>query len=574
MVEVTAISRPRRWDSPFDPALGDDDIDRILAAPMFNGLDQSRFPPTLSLREIIRNDSRIDRYRRGDIIVRNGDYGNSVFVILSGRVRVLIDEIPEIGRRPARRRRSPWRLFSQLWTNPPLPEGRAVDAWSPSAALHLRRESGPVRAYLPEVERVIAGHHTIPLAEGELFGEIAALSRTPRTATVFADSDCELVELRWQGLRDIRSRDDHLRAEIDRRHQDRALRAHLAETPLFAHLDDDTLAAIAAETRFESYGTTDLFSAFDRTDSQAEAGAALANEPLIAEEGTYLNDLIMIRAGFARITARLDHGHRTVGYVRQDDLFGLGELVEQWRSNEPAALRCSLRAIGYVDILRVPSPLIERHVLARLPADRLPPPPPHPASRPASLPAWQARDAEAGLEQSLADFLIDHRVINGTATMLINLNRCVGCDDCVRACAAAHGNNPRFVRDGPALGDVMVANACMHCIDSVCLIGCPTGAIHRDVATGRVLINEATCIGCGTCANSCPYDNIRMVEIRDRAGKFIVDRETNAPIRKATKCDLCSDQLGGPACQRACPHDALVRIDLREQDRLAQWVRR
>jgi Fe-S-cluster-containing hydrogenase component 2 len=65
-----------------------------------------------------------------------------------------------------------------------------------------------------------------------------------------------------------------------------------------------------------------------------------------------------------------------------------------------------------------------------------------------------------------------------------------------------------------------------------------------------------------------------MVEVRDRAGAFVVDEVTGDPIQKATKCDLCFDQLGGPACQRACPHDALIRVDMRDKDALARWVNR
>ena len=172
------------------------------------------------------------------------------------------------------------------------------------------------------------------------------------------------------------------------------------------------------------------------------------------------------------------------------------------------------------------------------------------------------------------DFLADHRFLNGTETMLINLDRCTRCDDCVRACAATHDNNPRFVRQGPKHDQLMVANACMHCVDPVCMIGCPTGAIGRDQATGVVRINDRTCIGCGTCANSCPYDAIRMVEIRDAAGVIFLDEATNQPILKATKCDLCADQLTGPACQQACPHDALVRINMADQAGLASWLGR
>jgi Fe-S-cluster-containing hydrogenase component 2 len=53
-----------------------------------------------------------------------------------------------------------------------------------------------------------------------------------------------------------------------------------------------------------------------------------------------------------------------------------------------------------------------------------------------------------------------------------------------------------------------------------------------------------------------------MVEITDSNGKFAIDEQTHKPIVKATKCDLCADTLGGPACERACPHDALSRVDL------------
>jgi Fe-S-cluster-containing dehydrogenase component len=109
----------------------------------------------------------------------------------------------------------------------------------------------------------------------------------------------------------------------------------------------------------------------------------------------------------------------------------------------------------------------------------------------------------------------------------------------------------------------------------VCMIGCPTAAIHRDQESGQIVIEDETCIGCGTCASSCPYENIRMVEIRDGSGHAVRDGATNLPIMKATKCDLCVDELGGPACQRACPHDALVRIDLSSgpQD-LVKWLSR
>ncbi|MBT5110894.1 MAG: 4Fe-4S dicluster domain-containing protein, partial [Rhodospirillaceae bacterium] len=96
------------------------------------------------------------------------------------------------------------------------------------------------------------------------------------------------------------------------------------------------------------------------------------------------------------------------------------------------------------------------------------------------------------------------------------------------------------------------------------MIGCPTGAIHRSLQTGSVIINDITCIGCATCANSCPYNNIAMVAIRDIDGREITEPQSGKPIFKATKCDYCEGQPGGPACVRACPHDALKRVDFHE----------
>jgi len=65
-----------------------------------------------------------------------------------------------------------------------------------------------------------------------------------------------------------------------------------------------------------------------------------------------------------------------------------------------------------------------------------------------------------------------------------------------------------------------------------------------------------------------------MVEIRDQSGALIRDQETRAPIQKATKCDLCIDQQVSPACQNACPHDALTRVDMRQTQNLLELLER
>ncbi len=567
MTESLAIERPQRWDQPFGPEMTDSDIDRVLGLAIFKDIDETQFPRDQSLRDIIRKDGRIENYQRGDIVVREGDYGNSVFVIMMGSIRVVFDDITEIGlaREAPRARRSIVEVLSQLWTNDKMPEVRDVATYQGGAALSIRGESTAARTFIKDVDAFITAHETFPMSTGEAFGEIAALSRTPRTATVFADKPLEVFELRWQGLRDIRRRDRQFREHIDGLYRKRRWSQELMEVPLFSRLDEQTLEVIARHALFETYGEFEWFTSYKRARDAAEV---LKAEPVIAEQGAYLDGLIIIRSGFARITERLDHGERTVGYATTNDVFGLDDIVGHWRDSADLRLGRSLRAIGNVDVLRIPTALVEEHVLPNAPEELLQ----GHLARVGS--ASFAKTGPSGLEQSLIDFFVDNRTMNGTATMLINTDRCVGCDDCVRACATAHNNNPRFVRHGPAHDNIQIANACMHCVDPVCMIGCPTGAIARNLADGRVMIDDRICIGCGTCANSCPYNNIQLVEIRDNNGAFIVDEASQQPIVKATKCDLCYGQPGGPACERACPHDALIRIDMRDQARLAEWVTR
>ena len=238
-------------------------------------------------------------------------------------------------------------------------------------------------------------------------------------------------------------------------------------------------------------------------------------------------------------------------------------------------MQFTLRAIGYTHALIVPTRIMEQIVLPTLPRSEWPPL----ISAATDEPGTDTPDESAQTEArervgaDVLEFLTENRFFNGTAAMAIDLDRCTRCDDCVRACASTHDNNPRFLRHGPSSGRLMIANACMHCADPVCMIGCPTGAIHRESFAGQVVINPVTCIGCKACYNNCPYDAIRMVEIRDQDGEFLLDQELK-PITKATKCDLCVENHGGPACERACPHGALKRVNLNDLQALTKWMKR
>jgi len=581
-----AVVRPERWDVPFSEAMRTDAVDELLKIEPFRSMDPARFPSTLPLRGILKNDARISNFQQGDIIVREGDYGNSAFLILQGEVRVVLEGLDEtaLGRPPVVKQ-GVLQSLVRMWKNPRLPEVRSQVSTKSEWVASEREPTADLaetRVFLQDVPRVLEAARSVNLQAGEIFGELAALTRAPRSATVLADGEVLLLEIRWQGLRDLMRRTDALKQHIERLYRENSLRVHLRETPLLAQLPAEQLEAVAAATVFETHGDFTWNTSFDSPVTQPQQDA-IVREPLIVAEETPGEGVLLVRSGFARLSHRYGHGHRTVAYLGKGQVFGLSESIEAYRKKEPVALANSLRALGYVDVLRIPQAVLEQHVFPGVSDSLLSEVAQEHTvqycSEHSDLPGEKiegdlAAGEPRGIEPGLLEFLVERRLINGPQAMVIDLDRCTRCDDCVRACAATHDNNPRFIRHGHHHGSQMVAHACMHCVDPVCMIGCPTGAIGRDRETGVVRINDLTCIGCSTCANSCPYDNIRMAEVRDPSGAIVLDETTQQPIHKATKCDLCSDQSGGPACQRACPHDALVRMDLGNLGELSQWVNR
>jgi len=527
----------------------DEDVERLLNQPIISAMQPGRFPQHTSLADILKNDTRLRRFSAGEIVVREGDYGNSAFLILHGELRVVIAPdlpIDMLGRLKIKHKNF-FQTLAQLWTNSWVPEVRDTSRYD-NENQSLAGQAGQANIILQDIPAVLDEHRTAKLVEGALFGELAALGRVPRTASVFALTDATLLEIRWQGLREIRKYDDNFRKEVDARYRERALQVHLREIEMFSGLSEDEIKIVADSVLFETYGSFDWNVSYKKLRSSGKAGSQ--HEPAIARQGEYPDGLLMIRAGFARVSVKLGSGERTLSYLGAGENFGFPGLYTSWHGGETSPLTASLTALGYVDVLRVPTHILETYVFPKL-------------GTPPKSQFTTAAQRQLS-EDSAMEWAVEERFINGTQAMLIDLNRCVRCDDCVQACASTHGGSPRFLRHGKTFDHWMVTNACMHCADPVCMIGCPTGAIHRSELGGMVVINDDTCIGCATCANSCPYGNIRMVEIRDLDGTMLIEPESQRPIMKATKCDLCATNPGGPACVRACPHDALRRVDFHD----------
>ncbi|WP_165045042.1 MULTISPECIES: 4Fe-4S dicluster domain-containing protein [unclassified Adlercreutzia] len=135
--------------------------------------------------------------------------------------------------------------------------------------------------------------------------------------------------------------------------------------------------------------------------------------------------------------------------------------------------------------------------------------------------------------------------------LVIDLDRCSGCDGCIAACK--HENSVDlgvYYNRVPAIGptgtfpDIEMywrPMQCQQCVNPGCIEVCPTGASYRDEETGVVLVNADECIGCETCISGCPY-NVRTL-----------NPNTNV-VEKCTLCFQRRNDADGwePACVHNC----------------------
>jgi len=139
--------------------------------------------------------------------------------------------------------------------------------------------------------------------------------------------------------------------------------------------------------------------------------------------------------------------------------------------------------------------------------------------------------------------------------MIVDLNRCVGCQTCTIACKQANDTPPgvqwRKVLDVeygqfPSVERLFLVTGCQHCANPSCVPVCPTGATKQR-ADGLVTMDYDACIGCGYCAVSCPYQARTIVH--DPKGyygeKTAQEVLTSHPDRVgvANKCTFCIDRI-------------------------------
>jgi Fe-S-cluster-containing dehydrogenase component len=174
--------------------------------------------------------------------------------------------------------------------------------------------------------------------------------------------------------------------------------------------------------------------------------------------------------------------------------------------------------------------------------------------------------------------------------MIIDIDKCIGCGNCVRACADENGVPKGYfrtwveryeVQEGKAqpvvqspagaiegfppstntnVKSFFVPKLCNHCADSPCVQVCPVGATFVS-PDGVVLVDESYCLGCRYCVQACPY-GCRYLH---------PEKET------VDKCTLCYHRITQgltTACCENCPTQARQLVDFKNpQDPVHEFLR-
>jgi thioredoxin reductase/CRP-like cAMP-binding protein/Fe-S-cluster-containing hydrogenase component 2 len=390
----------------------------------------------------------------------------------------------------------------------------------------------------------------VPIAQGSIVGEVGLISGRKRGATVRTATGSIVIEIPRNAALKLMATNSAAKREITRIVTERMLLSIVGQA------SEEDLKDLLETAEIQ----------------EIRAGQAVINE---GDEGY---DVFIIRQGSMTVEKSIGGKPVFLRYLPAGSYVGEMALIDGGRRT--ATVRAAIKS----EVIRLNGDAF-RKLLAGKPAllDKMKA---EMATRQQTTSFVEARKDGFGgavdMYSSVAGFLVSEGIGEATDVLLIDEKLCVGCDNCEKACADSHEGLSRLNREaGRTFAHLHVPTSCRHCEHPHCMADCPPNAINRG-PDGEVYIND-TCIGCGNCQRNCPYGVIRMAKPPPKKPgllswlffgrgpgpgepdhKWTDGKVSSETPKKAIKCDMCSGIEGGPACVRACPTGAAIRVSPEE----------
>jgi CRP-like cAMP-binding protein/Fe-S-cluster-containing hydrogenase component 2 len=479
-------------------------LEELQDLPFFEGVSGTFL--SLNRNAVVRR-----HFKPGEVICREGEYGSTAFYILEGQAKVSIASPIAHVKTKGAVRKFLGKLSSKLTQ-------RQNDAREEETSQHWIHIDAPMDL---NYDNPVA-----MLGPGDLFGEMTCMSLYPRSATVRAETVCTALEM-LRNVLDIMQRNKTFRARLDQSYRQRALDSHLRAVPVFAELTDEFIEGLRERVELLRF-----------TPGQ-----------VICRQGEAADSFYLVRIGFVKVSQTHAGGEMVLAYLSRGEYFGETALLED------TVRSATCTALDHVEVVRISAEDF--------------------ASMTRQFPGVRQKLAQVGQERvrmnhetlvminsTPLDSFLKQGLMEAQSLLLLDLDSCTRCDACVKACADAHDGVTRLVREGLRFDHYLVATSCRQCLDPLCMVGCPVGSIRR--RNSLEVIIEDWCIGCGLCAENCPYGNINMHPFNVFTDVPGMPGQKKAMVKqKATSCDLCSD-FAEPSCVYACPHDAAHRVNPRK----------